>query len=107
MFRVFRLVVVCCRSGFLFVSSCEGSAGSSPGGGHRLDLLSQFIDKIRPNVDFICIFADIFVTLQYKINVISMFESDYYQDDFLEAMDALVDGVNGSLFRVDSEGVNS
>lgn len=25
----------------------------------------QFVDKIRLNVDFICIFADIFVTLYY------------------------------------------
>lgn len=36
-----------------------------------------------------------------------MFNSDLYQDDFVEAMDALVDGVSGSLFRVDSESVNS
>lgn len=36
-----------------------------------------------------------------------MFDSEYYQDDFLEAMDALLDGVSGSLFRVDSEGDNS
>lgn len=70
-------------------------------------IASPFVDKICLNVDFICIFADIFVTLQYKINVISMFDSDLYQDDFLEAMDSLVDGVSGSLFRVDSESVNS
>ena len=36
-----------------------------------------------------------------------MFDTDLYQDDFLEAMDALVDGVSGSLFSVGSEGVNS
>lgn len=36
-----------------------------------------------------------------------MFDSDIYQDDFLEAMDALVEGVSGSLFRVDSEVVHS
>ncbi len=36
-----------------------------------------------------------------------MFDSDLYQDDFIEAMDALLDGVSGSLFRVDSESVNS
>lgn len=70
-------------------------------------MVSLFVDKICLNVDFICIYADIFVTLQYKINVISMFDSDLYQDDFLEAMDALLDGVSGSLFHVDSEGVNS
>ena len=29
-----------------------------------------------------------------------MFDQDLYQDDFLEAMDALVEGVSGSLFRV-------
>ena len=107
MFRVFRLVIVCCRSGFLFVSSFGGWAGSSSCGDHRHIFRIPFVDKICLNVDFICIYADIFVTLQYKINVISMFESDYYQDDFLEAMDALMDGVSGSLFRVDSEGVNS
>ncbi len=36
-----------------------------------------------------------------------MFDTDLYQDDFFEAMVALVDGVSGSLFRVDSESVNS
>lgn len=36
-----------------------------------------------------------------------MFDSDLYQDDFLEAMDALLDGVSGSLFCMNSEGVNS
>lgn len=34
-FCVFRLVVVCCRSGCLFASPFGGSAGSSPCGGHR------------------------------------------------------------------------
>lgn len=28
-----------------------------------------------------------------------MFDKDLYQDDFLEAMDSLVEGVSGSLFR--------
>lgn len=37
-------------------------------------MVPPFVDKICPNVDFICIYADIFVTLQYKINVISMVE---------------------------------
>ena len=36
-----------------------------------------------------------------------MFDTDLYQDDFLEAMDSLVDGVSGSLFRVGSGVVNS
>lgn len=36
-----------------------------------------------------------------------MFDPDLYQDDFIEAMDALIDGVSGSLFQVDSESVNS
>lgn len=29
-----------------------------------------------------------------------MFDKDLYQDDFLEALDSLVEGVSGSLFRV-------
>lgn len=36
-----------------------------------------------------------------------MFDTDLYQDDFIEAMDALLEGVSGSLFRVDSESVKS
>lgn len=36
-----------------------------------------------------------------------MFDSDLYQDDFIEAMDALLDGVSGSLFRVGNESVKS
>ena len=28
-----------------------------------------------------------------------MFDKDLYQDDFLEAMDSLVEGLSGSLFR--------
>lgn len=36
-----------------------------------------------------------------------MFNSELYQDDYLEAMDALIEGVSGSLFRVDSVVVHS
>lgn len=45
---------------------------------HRLGVIialflgSPFVDKICLNVDFICKYVDIFVTLQYKLNVISM-----------------------------------
>lgn len=93
MFRVFRLVVVCCRSGFLFASTFGGSAGSSSCGGHRLFIVSIFVDKICPNVDFICIYADIFVTLQYKINVISM--------DSLSIFSHLV---SGTMYLVGNDG---
>lgn len=31
--------------------------------------VAAFVDKIPPNVDFICIFADKFVTLQYSYKV--------------------------------------
>ena len=86
-------MVVCCRSGFLFASSFGGSAGSSPVGGHRLFMGSQFVDKICPNVDFICIFVDIFVTLQYKINVISMAK--------LSIFSQLVDG---TMYLVGNDG---
>ena len=41
----------------------RGSAGWSPCGGHRLFFSSPFVDKNRLYVDFICIYADIFVTL--------------------------------------------
>lgn len=34
-----------------------------------------------------------------------MFDQDLYQDDFLEALDALVEGVSGSLFRVSDDSV--
>lgn len=37
-FGVFRLVVVCCRSGCLFVSSFRGSVLSSPCGCHRFPI---------------------------------------------------------------------
>lgn len=36
-----------------------------------------------------------------------MFDSDLYQDDFLEAMDAFLEGVSGSLFRVSVDSVSS
>ena len=86
-------MVVCCRSGFLFASIFDGSAGSSLGGGHRLFIGSQFVDKICPNVDFICIYADIFVILQYKINVISMAK--------LSMFSLLVDG---TMYLVGNDG---
>ncbi len=35
-----------------------------------------------------------------------MFNSDLYQDDFLEAMDSLLEGVSGSLFRVSGDSVS-
>lgn len=34
-----------------------------------------------------------------------MFDQDLYQDDFLDAMDALVEGVSGSLFWVSDDSV--
>lgn len=34
-----------------------------------------------------------------------MFDQDLYQDDFLEAMDELLEGVSGSLFRVSAGSV--
>lgn len=37
-FCVFRLVVVCCRSGCLFASPLGGSVSSSPCGGHRFSI---------------------------------------------------------------------
>lgn len=35
-----------------------------------------------------------------------MFNKDLYQNDFLDAMDDLVEGVQGSLFRVSGESVS-
>lgn len=35
-----------------------------------------------------------------------MFDSDLYQDGFVEAMDRLVDGESGSLFRVSGDVVS-
>ncbi len=35
-----------------------------------------------------------------------MFDKDLYQDDFLDAMDELVEGVSGSLFRVSDDSVS-
>lgn len=35
-----------------------------------------------------------------------MFNKDLYQDGFLEAMDSMVEGVSGSLFRVSGESVS-
>lgn len=55
------------------------------------------------SLDFACISRIFFVTLQYSYKVSVMFDQDLYQDDFLDAMDALLEGVSGSLFR-DSAG---
>lgn len=55
---------------------------------------------------FPCISRIFFVTLQYSYKVKFMFDSDLYQDDFLEAMDDLVEGVQGSLFRVSDDSVS-
>lgn len=54
---------------------------------------------------FPCISRIFFVSLQYSYKVGIMFDSDLYQDDFLEAMDALLEGVSGSLFRVSAGSV--
>ena len=54
---------------------------------------------------FPCISRIFFVSLQYSYKVSVMFDSDLYQDDFLEAMDALLEGVSGSLFRVSAGSV--
>ncbi len=54
---------------------------------------------------FACISGIFFVSLQYSYKVSGMFNSDLYQDDFLEAMDALLEGVSGSLFRVSAGSV--
>ena len=35
-----------------------------------------------------------------------MFDNDLYQDDFLDALDDLIDGVSGSLFRVSGDSVS-
>ena len=35
-----------------------------------------------------------------------MFDKDLYQDDFLEALDDLIEGVSGSLFRVSGGSVS-
>lgn len=35
-----------------------------------------------------------------------MFDKDLYQDDFLDAMDSLIEGVSGSLFRVSGDSVS-
>ena len=35
-----------------------------------------------------------------------MFNSDLYQDDFLECMDALVEGLSGSLFEISGDSVS-
>lgn len=56
-------------------------------------MVSLFVDKICPNVDFICICADIFVTLQYKINVISM--------DSLNRFSQLI---RGTMYLVGNDG---
>lgn len=116
-FGVFRLQVVCCRSGFLFASPFGGSAGLSPCGVHRL-IFSHFLSTFGGflstfgvflstySLVFSCISRIFFVTLQYSYKVSIMFDQDLYQDDFLEAMDALVEGVSGSLFRVSGGSVS-
>lgn len=55
---------------------------------------------------FSCISRIFFVTLQYSYKVGIMFDQDLYQDDFLEAMDDLLEGVSGSLFRVSGDYVS-
>lgn len=35
-----------------------------------------------------------------------MFDSDLYQDDYLDALDSLIEGVSGSLFRVSGGSVS-
>ena len=55
---------------------------------------------------FSCISQIFFVTLQYSYKVKVMFDKDLYNDDFLEAMDDLVEGVSGSLFRVSGDSVS-
>lgn len=55
---------------------------------------------------FACISRIFFVTLQYSYKVSIMFDQDLYQDDFLEAMDDLVEGLSGSLFRVSGDSVS-
>lgn len=55
---------------------------------------------------FSCISRIFFVTLQYSYKVRVMFDKDLYQDDFLDAMDDLIDGVSGSLFRVSGDSVS-
>lgn len=71
---VFRLSVVCCRSGFLFASPCGGSAGSSPCGCHRfffgrfLSTFGRFSSTFGGFLStyssiFSCIFQIFFVTL--------------------------------------------
>lgn len=116
-FGVFRLQVVCYRFGFLFASSFGGSAGSSPGGVHRyifprisstfgvfLSTFGVFLSTY--SLVFPCISRIFFVTLQYSYKVSGMFNSDLYQDDFLEAMDSLLEGLSGSLFRVSGGSVS-
>ena len=39
-----------------------------------LSCVSSYVDKKRPFVDLICLFADIFVILQYKIIDVSPFK---------------------------------
>lgn len=75
---------------------------------YRLAVIIVFpnVDKICQFVDFICIYVDFFVTLQYSYKDSDMFDKDLYQDDFLEAMDDLVEGVQGSLFRVSDDSVS-
>lgn len=114
---VFRLQVVCCRFGFLFASSFGGSAGSSPRGVHRL-IFSHFLSTFGVflstfgvflstySLVFACISRIFFVTLQYSYKVSVMFDQDLYQDDFLDAMDDLVEGLSGSLFRVSVDSVS-
>ena len=65
-FGVFRCSVACCRIGYLFAS--PSGVGVIIALGAFIALISQFsyVDKIPLYVDFICIFADKFVTLQYS-----------------------------------------
>ena len=102
-----------CLAFFGFRSFAAASAFSLlPPSEGRLDrrlavfIAFPFVDKICLYVDFICIYADIFVTLQYSYKVSIMFDQDLYQEDVLEAMDDLVEGLSGSLFRVSGDSVS-
>ncbi len=72
-----------------------------------IDVWGVFIDVWGVFIDIeFCFFlhiSDFFVTLQYSYKVSIMFDQDLYQDDFLEAMDSLVEGLSGSLFRVSDD----
>lgn len=71
-FGVFRLVVACCRFGYLFASPSGVGVIIAHGAFIALIFQIPYVDKIPLYVDFICIFADKFVTLQYSYKVSSV-----------------------------------